>query len=150
MPPRSDTELVDHIDLNDLIARYAHAVDARDVAGVVGCFAPDATLSANGGADTASGRDAIEAYFIEAFTRPALGSGSRSSHILTNSIIVLDRDRAEVVTLGLAALAAPDSPSVRLRGLRYTDSCQRLEGKWLIADRAHEALWQCDAPGGVV
>jgi uncharacterized protein (TIGR02246 family) len=143
-------EAIDRMALQDLIARYAHAVDERDVARVAGCFAPDGRLSANGGTSTAHGREAIESYFADAFTRASLGPGTRSSHLLTNTVVHLDGDRAEIVTLGLAVLARPDGATVTLRGLRYADRCQRSGDEWLISDRQHEALWQCEAPGGVL
>jgi ketosteroid isomerase-like protein len=144
------TEVGERLELQALITRYAHAVDGRDIAELVACFAVDARLSTNGGAATVEGRQAIEAYFTDAFTRPALGPGTRSSHLLTNSNIVVQGDRAEIETLGLAALAQPEGSTVRLRGLHYSDRCERVSGEWLIKSREHRALWQCDAPGGLI
>src|SRR5690606_4154867 len=106
----------DRLDLLELIARYAQAVDARQIDGVTSCFAPQARLSANGGATVVHGRDAIRDYFTEAFTRPNLGPGTASSHLLTNTTIELDGDAADLVTLGMAVLAQPDSEMVKLRG----------------------------------
>lgn len=142
--------LQDRQDLLELIARYAQAVDARQVDRVAECFAPSARLSANGGATVVHGRDAITEYFAEAFTRPNLAPGTASSHLLTNTTIEVGGDRADLVTLGMAVLAQPDSEMVKLRGLRYTDRCERIDGRWVIADRDHVALWHCDAPGGVL
>lgn len=150
MTAQTDAKVLERLELHALVTRYAHAVDSRDVAGIVACFAPDARLSANGGATTVTGREAIEAYFTSAFTRAALGPGTRSSHLLTNSNIIVQGDRAEVETLGLAALAQPESSTVQLRGLHYSDRCECVGGEWLIKSREHRALWQCDAPGGLV
>lgn len=150
MDSAPDSDLADRLSLLDLMTRYAHAVDDRDIAGVVSCFGADAELSANGGAASVAGRAAITAYFEDAFSRPSLAAGSRSSHLLTNSTVRVKGDQAQVETLGLAVLAQPGSERVVLRGLRYSDRCSRIDGRWLIVERQHRALWQCDAPGGVI
>jgi ketosteroid isomerase-like protein len=134
--------------LHDLITAYAHAVDDRDVAGILACFAPDARLSANGGAAIMCGHDEIRDYFDSAFSRPELGPGSRSTHLLTNTAVAFTDDGAEIVTLANAAMAHEDT--VRLRGVRYRDRCIRTTDGWQIIDRRHEGLWSADLPGHVI
>jgi uncharacterized protein (TIGR02246 family) len=140
----------DRNQLLDLIARYAQAVDDRDVDRLVACFSPDATLEQNGGANAVQGRAAITNYFTDAFAnRPALAGGA-STHLLGNVLVTIDGDAASIETQAIACLAAPGRETVTLRGLRYSDRCVRSGGAWTIQRRAHRALWQCEAPGGLV
>jgi hypothetical protein len=134
-----------------LIARYAHAVDDRDVEGVVACFTADATLRANGGANEVVGRAAISDYFEDALrARPAMAGGV-STHLLGNVVVVECTDTtATVETSGIVCLATPTSDQVTLRGVRYRDRCTVGPDGWRIARREHWALWQCTAPGGLI
>src|SRR5437867_4075910 len=95
----------DHQQITDLIYRYAHLVDARDIDGVVACFTEDVHAEYNHGAVVVNGRDAFRRWFREALTGPVLGPGSASTHVMSNVLIDLDGDTAHVETSAVAYLA---------------------------------------------
>ncbi|HEX9994648.1 MAG TPA: nuclear transport factor 2 family protein [Acidimicrobiales bacterium] len=134
--------------VDDLVARYAHAVDRRDVAAIVDCFTEDAHLELNGGEAVADGRAAIEALFTAAFAGGITGPDGVSTHLLGDVLVELDGDRAGVEIQGVAWLASPERTTVVVRGLRYTDECVRDGGRWRIRHRVHRSLWQAEIPGG--
>jgi SnoaL-like domain len=153
-PPSNDrTQLV------DLISGYAHAVDRRDVSRIVACFADEAIMEHESGEATSAhgpghgvlhGAEEIRHFFEIAFTRGALQQGSTSTHILTNTLVAPTDSGAHLETHAIACLAGAGFRVVILRGLRYSDDCAKIDGKWVIQHRVHSALWQCESPGHVL
>jgi hypothetical protein len=144
------TDLVDRDALRTLISRYAHRVDARDVPGIVVCFTPDAHVEFNDGAQVVDGRNDLARFFETAFGGDLLGETGTSTHLLTDVLVTLDGDGARLETQAVACLASVDREMVVFRGLRYSDRCVRSTTGWLIHDRVHRALWQCEAPGSPI
>jgi ketosteroid isomerase-like protein len=142
--------LRDRAVLTDVISRYAHAVDNRDVPGIVACFTADAHIEFGGGADVAAGRQAIARFFEDALFRPMMGANGASTHLMTDVLVSVDGDTAHVETQAVAYLAAEGRDTVIVRGLRYSDDCIRDGEGWLIDRRMHRAIWQYEAPGGLV
>jgi hypothetical protein len=141
-------DLLDRDALRTLVSRYAHRVDERDVPGIVACFTPDTHVEFNGGAQVVDGQVDLARFFESAFQAGVLGERSTSTHLLTDVLVTLAGDVAHLETLAIACLAGGDSDSVVLRGLRYSDRCVRVGEDWLIDERVHRSLWQCEAPGG--
>ena len=111
----------------DVIARYAHTVDGRDLDGILTCFAPDGRIDFEGGLTSGEGHDGIRAAFAEAFTQPALAPPAVSTHLMANTLVTIDGDTARAETQGVAYLASPVTGTVRTRGLRYRDVLRRDE-----------------------
>jgi hypothetical protein len=90
-------EVSDRLEIAELIARYAHALDQRNWAGLESLFTPDAVLDFSSIGDGISGPERWR-------NRDANWSMSTSSllvfanHIHANSIITLNGDDAEAVT----------------------------------------------------
>lgn len=163
VPPTAVSAL-DRFALTDLVARYAHAMDDRDVAAAVALFTDDAVLRFVSSATELRGRAAIAEFYSTAFERrPALGAGAVSTHVMSNTVVTAvigteagdgERD-GEVVSLlthGVAYLAVPGdddrAASVTVRGLTYADRCVRGGSGWLFAERTHRLHWQGAMPGG--
>ena len=140
--------LLDRDAIASLIARYAHAVDERDLDAVVACFTDDGRIDFEGGAESARGSDGIREAFADALGRPVMGRPGRSTHLMANTEIVLEGVRACAVTHGVAYLASEERPTVLIRGLVYRDALRREGDRWRIAHRIHRSLWQAEAPGG--
>ena len=133
----------------DVIARYAQAVDDRDIEGIVGCFTPDGRIEFEGGQLTGEGHDGIRQAFETAFTRPALAPPAASTHLMANTLVTIEGDTARAETQAVAFLASGALGTVTTRGLRYSDGLRRDAGGWRIAHRVHRSLWQTEASGNV-
>src|SRR5271155_601401 len=86
MTDRSVTERLDrvesHLAIGQLAARYALALDARDLDTLVDLFVPDVRV---GGPTEAVGRDALRAFFIA-----NLSHFYRSMHLISGHVIEFD------------------------------------------------------------
>lgn len=133
----------------DVVARYAHTVDGRDVEGVVACFTTDGRMDFEGGQTSGAGHDGLRAAFTEGFAQPALAPPAVSTHLMANTLVAIDGDTATAETQGVAYLASPASGTVRTRGLRYSDSLRRDGDDWRIVHRVHRSIWETEAPGRV-
>jgi ketosteroid isomerase-like protein len=133
----------------DVIARYAHTVDERDIEGILTCFAPDGRIEFEGGRITGEGHDGIRKAFEEAFARPGLAPPATSTHLMANTLVTIDGDTAHAETQGVAYLASTALGTVVTRGLRYSDDLRRGADGWRITRRVHRSIWQTEAPGAV-
>ena len=105
-------------EIRDLLARYALALDAHDIAGGLAMFTENAEFVAYG--RTYSGRAGIGAMFDEA---------PRGLHLLGATSIEIDNDTA---TARSQVLFVNDS---ELRPGHYEDELVRRDGRWLIHRR---------------
>ena len=130
-------DLAARAEIQDLIARYAVAIDTRDFHAVRACFAEGARAT-YGGVESPSGRDAIVDWLAANLTAVA------STHLLAPPLIELHSDRAETVTAAIAVLIEERDGELvaRTRGLRYSDQLERGADGWKIIRRVHEALWE--------
>ena len=127
--------------IENLLMRYALAVDTRDFDGVGACFTPGATASYSGVA-LAPGVGPIVAHIS------GIASCVQSQHIFGASLIEIDGDRATAVSYATAHLVRPegDGHVATTRGLRYDDVLVRTPAGWRIESRVHQALWSTDLP----
>jgi len=149
-PPPIELTVADRLGLAELVARYAHGVDARDPDAVTALFTPDARLEFVSTAAVHVGRDAIAEFFRGAFGGALLAAGTASTHLMTNTVMTPDGDgdAARLVTSAVSYLATGDAATVVVRGLTYTDRAVRGPEGWLLAERVHRLHWQARMPGG--
>ena len=142
--------IVDRLDLLELVHRYAHAVDSRNVHDLIGLFAADAQLEFVSTGIIASGHTGIAEFFLRAFRTSALSAASASTHLMTNTVAEPGSAPGEATlhTSAIAYLATVGQ--VVERGLTYTDKCARIDGSWLFVHRIHRLHWQATMPGGPV
>jgi hypothetical protein len=130
----------DRAEIEDLMARYMFAIDYFDWDAYVGTFAPDGELTFARG--TTQGREAIRAVVMDfsqgigRFYHTADGQPAKLRHVLLNSSIRVEGDRAWASTLWLEM--ANNGPNDEMKdgtyGL-YQDEFVRLDGRWLISKR---------------
>ena len=118
-----------HEQIRQLAARYAVAVDSRDIDALVGLFVDDVRV----GRDE-RGRDALAASF-----RSSLGAiGVSMLHVGTHVIDLLDDDHA---TGSVYCLADVEEEGRLIRqAILYRDTYERRDGRWFFVRRIHE-LW---------
>ncbi len=125
--------LEDRAELTELIARYAVAVDDRDLAGISSLFTPDGAFRSKDGVMNAQGLDAVLEQFRDRFRALKVSYHFSHDHILSfgadpDAAAGLITAHAEVWRNGRALIGA----------LRYEDTYRRHQGRWCFADRL---LW---------
>jgi ketosteroid isomerase-like protein len=145
--PSLEPECVqDRLDITDLVYRYAQGVDDRDIDAVLACVSPDAILSLNNGETVLHGRKDLRNYLVESFKDGGvLSADVASTHLMVNVIVNVTGDRAHAETTAVTYRAGDGM--VITRGIRYTDECAKIAGRWVISRRTHRARWQSQAPG---
>jgi hypothetical protein len=121
------------LDIQELAARYALAVDSRDVDAWLALFAPDVDCGRFG-----KGRDALR-QFIE----PSLRSFYRSVHLVCGHVIDFEsRDRARGTVYCRAE--HEDGGQWVVVPLIYFDTYVRQDGRWYFAKRGDRSWYSAD------
>jgi hypothetical protein len=122
-----------------LMSEYFRCVDAHDFVGASNCFTT-AVTSEFGGMKLDDGRSAI-AEFLQG----AMGHALSSRHYATSVTAeqVSDRTaRSETAALVFAVRSADAAePELQIRGVRYIDDLELVDGDWLISNRVHRGEW---------
>lgn len=146
----SPTRADDRQDLLDLVARYAQAVDGRDVDALIECFNPDGRLTFVSTGAVLVGHEAIRQFFNEAFTGLMASATSASTHLMTNTLVKFrGEDEASLETTAVSYFATETRTEVGVRGLTYSDRCVRTADGWRLRERTHALHWEAAMPGGV-
>jgi hypothetical protein len=121
--------LVDRAAIQDVLTRYAHGVDRRDLAIVASCFAPGARYEGSLGNGTID--IALDAL------RERMPRYRTTMHLLTNFLIELHGDAATSETYALVyhRLEGEDEDEDFVVGVRYLDELARLADGWRITRR---------------
>jgi 3-phenylpropionate/cinnamic acid dioxygenase small subunit len=114
----------DYEAITQLVARCAYAFDQRDVAGWLACWTGDGTLHRAGGG-TVSGHADL-AGFVSAFP-------GRGRHVVTNSIIEVDGDRA--THRAYVQYFDRNAPHALVMLGVYDDELARQDGSWRFSRR---------------
>ena len=132
--------LLDRAAIADLLARYARAVDARDLAAVASCFTADAVYEGSLGHGTIA--DAVAAL------ERAMARYQRTLHLLGAPVIEVDGDRGRAETYCVAYHRTADATGPRdlTVGVHYRDDVVRHDGRWRICRRDVTTVWRCDDP----
>jgi hypothetical protein len=138
--PQSAEERLDRMEslaeLHQLVARYAVALDSRDMDTMVSLFEPDVRV----GRDT-SGRAALKEWFDQ------LGHQFRSSvHFVGNHVVDFqDADHATGIVYCHDELDWVANDRWEQGKLQYWDSYVRLDGEWLFHRRKFLRWYLVDA-----
>jgi ketosteroid isomerase-like protein len=129
-------ELLDRAAIRDVLARYAHAVDRRDLAGVAACFTADAAYEGS------LGEGSIEVALRA--LRERMAQYASTMHFLGNQLIELSGDTATSETYAIAyhQLQVGDGRRNMAVGVRYLDTLARTPSGWLICRREVKLEWQ--------
>jgi uncharacterized protein (TIGR02246 family) len=117
--------------INDLFVRYTTALDAGDVATIVGCFTEDGALESPV-VGIYTGRDAIR-EFAERFAR-FRERGSQLRHFISNLAVQVDGDEGRATCYLLNVITRNGKPELMPPG-RYDCRLAKVEGQWLFRHR---------------
>jgi hypothetical protein len=115
--------------IGQLVARYAYAIDGRDIDGLVALFAPDVDCGRWG-----VGRDALGAYY-----RPTLARFRRSIHLISGHVIELGSDGHAT---GVTYCRAEHEYGAEwiIQTFVYYDAYELIDGEWYFR-RRRLATW---------
>ena len=122
--------------IGQLVARYALALDARDIDAMVGLFVADV----DAGGDWGVGRDALKAYFS---SPGSLAGFYRSMHLVAGHVVELTgAERAR----GVVHCRAEHESGARwgVMVMNYQDDYERHDGRWYFRRRRLQPLYACD------
>ncbi|MBC3841599.1 nuclear transport factor 2 family protein [Streptacidiphilus sp. 4-A2] len=134
-------EMSDRMEIQDLLVRYAHAVDTRDWALFRGLFTEDAVVDY-----TAFGGPRGPVEQVVAFLDSVLPLFTATQHLVANCAIDLDGDRATARTMCHNPMALPAEagaePRLLVCGLWYRDTLLRTADGWRLRERAEDKAYQ--------
>jgi SnoaL-like domain len=118
-------------EIRQLVARYALAVDTRDLDALAGLFSPSVRV----GRDQV-GRDALKAWF-----GPVLSQMRVSVHVVGTHVIEFeDADHAAGIVYCHDELERPATEKWDVGQLQYQDAYVRVDGEWCF-DRRRFSRW---------
>lgn len=126
--------LVAHDEIRMLASRYATAVDGRDLDRLVQLFVPDVRVGRD-----ATGRAALR----DAFAASLGAVGVTILQVGTHVIDLVDVDHATGVQY--SAGQVQDGDRWIHQAIRYRDTYERREGRWLFVRRVHELFYGVEA-----
>jgi len=137
-------EISDRLEIEDLLARYSHAIDDRDWDRLDDVFTPDAVIdySETGGAKGSVAQ-------IKAWLPVAMERFPRYQHMIATSRLDLEGDTARCRTIlfnPMVHRAGDGTEQVFFIGLWYRDKLVRTEKGWRIAERYEEMSYAHNVP----
>jgi len=137
-------EISDRLEIEDLLARYSHAIDDRDWDRLDDVFTPDAVIdySETGGAKGSVAQ-------IKAWLPVAMERFPRYQHMIATSRLDLEGDTARCRTIlfnPMVHRAGDGTEQVFFIGLWYRDKLVRTEKGWRIVERYEEMSYAHNVP----
>jgi 3-phenylpropionate/cinnamic acid dioxygenase small subunit len=129
----------DRAAIQNLIAKYAFALDTLDADLYASVFAPDAEFTFGG--NTYKGRDQIRGIIANVKERRAArpasdGPAPKSYHAITNTMIEFVNDHQAHHRSYWQTLSGPSSGPFNVGGMGvYEDTIVKTNGEWLIQKR---------------
>lgn len=129
--------LQDRLEIDDLLVRYATALDGQDWDLLRTCFTPDARADY----EIAGSNDGIDE--IVATCRQALGGLDASQHLIGNVVVEVDGDeaRARCYLHAQHVLVSPNGTNTFVVAGTYSDRLVRTPDGWRIAQRHLSTTW---------
>ncbi|HWT42308.1 MAG TPA: nuclear transport factor 2 family protein [Sphingopyxis sp.] len=137
----------DIIAIQQLLAAYAFAIDAKNYDALDAVFVPGATVDYR-----AAGGAAGPWPTMKAWLKGALSPFPLTQHLIGLPLIRLDGDRASARTMlfNPMRLARPQDEELFFVGCSYVDDLIRTAGGWRIAKRVETDFWAKGAPADLI
>lgn len=132
-------EISDRLEIQDLMVRYAHAVDSRDWKLFAGCFTGDAVIDYSAFGGPRGGVEEVVDYLST-----VLPMFTATQHLMANCAVELDGDRATARTMCQNPMALPGEEGeygLLSCGLWYTDELVRTPEGWRLSDRSQQKAY---------
>jgi uncharacterized protein (TIGR02246 family) len=121
--------LLAYEEIRQLAARYAVAVDSRDVDAVVELFTPDVKVMG------ARGRDALRQLFLQHMRSDRVSILQVGTHVID----LVDADHATGIVYSTCEMG--DERRWARQAIAYHDRYERHDGRWYFARRDHKLFY---------
>ena len=141
----TEAELADRIEIDDLLTRYATAVDTRDWDLYRSVFTPDAVIDY-----TSSGGIRGKLAEVTEWLSDALSGFSLSQHMVTNRDIRVTGDAATSRSYfynPMGRTKRDGTLALMFVGGYYRDRLRRTDTGWRIVERIQDTAWLSTSPG---
>lgn len=139
MAAMSLREISDRIEIDDLLTRYATAVDSRDWDLYATCFTPDAFIDY-----TSAGGIKGTVQEVRDWLAKVLLVFSMTQHVVANRVVVIRGDTATARSCFYNPMGVPDgngSMTLFIDGGYYNDRLVRTAEGWRIRERIEESVY---------
>lgn len=137
----------DIIEIQQLLAAYVFAIDAKDFDTLDAVFVPGATVDYR-----AAGGAAGTWPTMKAWLKGALSPFPLTQHLIGLPLIRLEGERASARTMlfNPMQLARPPGDGIFFVGCTYVDDLVRTPDGWRIAKRVETDFWAKGAPSDLI
>jgi 3-phenylpropionate/cinnamic acid dioxygenase small subunit len=132
-------EIADRIAIDDLLTRYATALDTKNWEAYASCFTPNAYIDY-----TSAGGIKGRLPEVKAWLAPVMEGFPMSQHLVTNRTIVMDGDTATCRSYFFNPMGVADEDGdliLFFEGGSYHDKLVRTAEGWRIAERIEESAY---------
>ena len=133
--------VLDKIEIQELLYRYARAADSKDWDLYRSVFTPDASLDYSSAGAAVGSRDEVAAWLEQ-----GLSVVPMTQHYVTNIEIDLDGDRAEVRAMFYNPMQLPGMAEMSTCGGYYHHELVRTSDGWRSRRLREENVWFTNAP----
>ena len=137
-------EISDRLEISDLLARYARAVDTKDWTLWRTVFTEDAQLDYRSAGGPVGGREEVGTWLEE-----ALAPFPMTQHLITNVEVVIDGDTAHARALFFNPMTFPGHEEPSSCGGSYDHDLVRTPEGWRSERLLEQNAWFLNAPKGV-
>lgn len=141
-------QLSDRIEIEELLAKYSHAVDSRDWPAYRSLFTPDANIDYSEMGGAAGGVDEITQYLTD-----AMEMFTGYQHMVSNIIVdFTDDDHANVRSILYNPMilgGGTPEEHIFVCGLWYRDQVVRTDSGWKFASRYEERSYTYSVTAGM-
>ena len=132
-------EIADRIEIDDLLTRYATALDTKDWDLYASCFMPDASIdySSSGGING-------KLPEVKAWLAQIMPTFPMTQHLVANRVIAVQGDAATCRSYLFNPMGLPDDANGLLlffEGGYYNDKLVRTADGWRIRERIEESAY---------
>jgi hypothetical protein len=132
-------EISDRLEIQDVLARYSDAIDARRWEVLDEIFTPDADIDY-----TSMGGIAGGLHEQKEFLEANVPHFPVSQHLAATSTFDIEGDVAHVRTICFNPMVITDEKHVLFCGLWYRDVFVRVDGQWRVKSRVQDRGWSLD------
>jgi 3-phenylpropionate/cinnamic acid dioxygenase small subunit len=136
MAPMTLQQVADRIEIDDLLTRYAAALDAKDWDLYTTCFTPDAFIDYTGAGGIKGTLPEVKQWLAE-----VMALFPMTQHLVTNRTVVIEGDTATSRSYLFNPMGLPDGDNglmLFFEGGYYNDKLVRTTDGWRIAERIEE------------
>ena len=134
-------EISDRLEIQDLLAKYSHAIDTMQWDQLDELFTDDADIdyTSMGGI---RGTLAEQKAFLEASLPTIFSRGFQ--HLAATTLFAIEGDTARIRTICFNPMVFEDTKHVMFCGMWYQDTLVRVDGVWRIQTRVQDRGWMLD------